>query len=431
MADPVIVFNSSTGSDSLASGAGPASAVTGSSASPSGTIVDVSGDSPDLSSIAVDGSAVLFVNSASGRKFAAIAAVDNTAKTITCSQSFASGSGLSWAVGGKRSTFDSSSEVFPDADDNWTIETETDQDVTQEFQLTSGATGVTVRAASGVMRTLDRTNAPGSNEGLFHLTTANGSWSFEDLKMQNSFASGTKAYGVRCSRANSPIAFRGCVLGDPVHKLRTAIHRQTQACQFWVIESVIQHCTGRGLYQGGSSGHVQVATSCFKNNGSDGLYDASQTAVVVNNIFANNGTRGAYLRAAYCAIGNVAHGNSHDGMQAGTSTASRVVGNNVATNNGRYGFTINAHNNLGNATFGNATAAYSPTYASGQSSNDIALASLPYEDAVAENFLWKSDSELVSYLKAISATNSRPYGVFSPQGGGVTSGGVPISRVVN
>lgn len=98
-----ILFNNSTGSDSAASGLGPATAVTGTGASLNATsTVDVSADSPDLSGVTAGH--LLWVLTSSGRQFSVIASVDNAAKTITCDDAFAvTESSRTWAVGGKRS----------------------------------------------------------------------------------------------------------------------------------------------------------------------------------------------------------------------------------------------------------------------------------------------------------------------------------------
>lgn len=111
MALPIILFNSSTGSDTAASGAGPSTALTGSSASTSGDGLTVTLDgSPDLSGVATDGSAVIFLNdtTAGARNFGKITAVDNGADTVTVSDAFGvSLTGKSWAIGGKRLTLNS------------------------------------------------------------------------------------------------------------------------------------------------------------------------------------------------------------------------------------------------------------------------------------------------------------------------------------
>lgn len=106
---PTIRFNNSTGSDTAASGAGPATAVTGTAAAHTNGVASTTitfADSPDLSGVAQDGSALLFLNTASGRKFTRISTVDNSAKTCVVEDSFniASGSAVNYAIGGKRAT---------------------------------------------------------------------------------------------------------------------------------------------------------------------------------------------------------------------------------------------------------------------------------------------------------------------------------------
>lgn len=108
MPPPILLFNSSTGSDTLASGAGPATALTGTNASSSvdGLTITLDG-SPDLSGVATDGSHVIFFGdgTASSRNFSAITAVDNSAKTVTVGIAFnGSKTGVLWAIGGKRAT---------------------------------------------------------------------------------------------------------------------------------------------------------------------------------------------------------------------------------------------------------------------------------------------------------------------------------------
>jgi len=96
-----ILFNSSTGSDSNASGLGPASALTGYDAELDGTsTVDVSYDGLDLSSISAGD--LLFCDTSSGRKFSIIASVDTLNETITTDDAWGTESGVAWAVGGKR-----------------------------------------------------------------------------------------------------------------------------------------------------------------------------------------------------------------------------------------------------------------------------------------------------------------------------------------
>ena len=108
---PTVVFDVANGADApSASGAGPATALTGTSASTdaAGTVVTLDG-SPDLSGVATDGSHVIYLHdtTSGNRRWAAINAVDNTAKTVTVEQAYAASlSGLSWAIGGELAGID-------------------------------------------------------------------------------------------------------------------------------------------------------------------------------------------------------------------------------------------------------------------------------------------------------------------------------------
>jgi len=74
-----VVFNNVTGSETQASGAGPAVAVYGTGAAIVGTTaIDLSADSPDLSGVATDGTAVLWVEATTGRTFFLITEVNDT-----------------------------------------------------------------------------------------------------------------------------------------------------------------------------------------------------------------------------------------------------------------------------------------------------------------------------------------------------------------
>lgn len=110
MATPVIVVDSATGNDAN-SGAGPGdgytagSVLSGTAASWSSLTFTLDG-SPDLSSVATDGSHVIYVTTSTGRKFFTITAVNDGADTVTVAEAIAgTTTGLTWALGGKRAAF--------------------------------------------------------------------------------------------------------------------------------------------------------------------------------------------------------------------------------------------------------------------------------------------------------------------------------------
>ena len=136
MASPIIYFDSATGSDSLASGAGPSTAV---NSTTEGTTVSTSGDgltvtfsgATDLSGVAADDVIYLVDTTAGNRNFSKILTVDDGADSLTVEDAFGvSLSGLNWAIGGKRKTIcdDNSYKLIDnngaagDMGPNWTIE---------------------------------------------------------------------------------------------------------------------------------------------------------------------------------------------------------------------------------------------------------------------------------------------------------------------
>ena len=155
MARPQIQYNNSSGSDTAASGAGPATAITGSNAySGDGagggtqTVINLSGDTPDLSGVATDGSAAIYLATSSGdRHLFQITAVDDGADTVTVEiapdNSIDTGSEVSWAIGGKRKTLDNDTTQpdWYDARHGWHFVLEGDgtvYSISSEIQMPNG-----------------------------------------------------------------------------------------------------------------------------------------------------------------------------------------------------------------------------------------------------------------------------------------------------
>ena len=101
---PKIIFDASGGTNAPnASGAGPSVALTGAAANTDGTKIYLDG-SPDLSGVATDGSHVLYLEDTrtNNRRWAAINAANNTAKTVDVEQTYTANNGpLNWAIGGE------------------------------------------------------------------------------------------------------------------------------------------------------------------------------------------------------------------------------------------------------------------------------------------------------------------------------------------
>lgn len=371
---PSITFNATTGSDTAASGAGPASAVTGPAAAHTGGVASTTitlVNSPDLSGVAVDGSAVLWLQTASGRQFSKITAVDNVARTVTAEDVFtiASASAVAYAIGGTRATIGhaDSKKVFLDAKPGWTITTETDQSYATAMNLSASgdpAIGPIVFRGSGATRTLSQgNNAPGVN-------VTGSSWVFRSLRFVNTSATKTAASGIKLS---AQLTVRDCTLGDPTSRLNLGVEHNSGVLT--LVNCEVRDCLSHGISS--SAATTILIRSCFIHaNGGAGISATANSDLDLrdNIIAANTGTgivkSGGTGVNLHQIIGNTVHGNGGDGLDISTATADAlglVVINNNFTGNGGYGFRGQAaidamaddvgYNNYGTGTTANTLGA--------------------------------------------------------------------------
>jgi hypothetical protein len=131
---PVLRVHNGTGANPpSASGAGPGdgttsgSALTGTNASYSGSVVTLDG-SPDLTNVVTTGDHVLYLGTSTGRRFFTITGKDNTAKTVTVSETITgTTTGRSWAIGGKLATIGNANAAVlyasgGDVKPGWTVQ---------------------------------------------------------------------------------------------------------------------------------------------------------------------------------------------------------------------------------------------------------------------------------------------------------------------
>lgn len=170
MAEPVIQYNASTGSDTLASGAGPATAIGGSPnvatvVSGPSTTIELTTGSPftvvDVSGVATDGSHVIWMDTPSGRKLSKIVgrvlgdAGKGVQASVTVEDTFSFAGGVNFAIGGKRKTLESDASQldYSDFKEGWVIEFDSGTyDLTSTWTVplsTVNGPGFTIRAASG------------------------------------------------------------------------------------------------------------------------------------------------------------------------------------------------------------------------------------------------------------------------------------------
>lgn len=290
---PVIVFNASTGSDTQASGA-PANmpAIFGSNAvtTNGSATIDLSADNPDLSNVPTDTTAVIFVNTSSGRKFFKIVDKDNTAKTVTVYSALppqVTGT-FSWAIGGKRSTFDLSRGAFADMYAPLVIETETDQSYVGWIGT---ANGIHIRGSDPVNR---RTIVHKKNEDAFSGANA----IFSDLKFINTAITKTTCHAVY---SHQPY-FRNCIFGDPdpAKRLLGAVGPYNNGAVF--EDCLFDYCLEGAVDAILNGTSTLVMRNCVIRNGLKyGIKISLGNSVYVygihleNCIFYNNALSGVYI----------------------------------------------------------------------------------------------------------------------------------------
>lgn len=363
---PTILFNSSTGSDSAASGAGPATAITGTcAASTNSTTVTFNGN-PDLSGVAQDGSAVLWVN---GIGFVRISTVDDAANTCVVETALTISASTAFAIGGKRATLDAtesrrlfaatSSPTASGASGGWTLQLEDDQSLTSAITLafTAGNGYLTIKSNSSTLRTITQT----ANAGIFLATTANRFW-FQSIGFRHS--NGTKSYAIISSSNASTAFFLSCVCGasDGTNCPSGLWSRTNSTATVFLINTSILRGGGHGMNLGG--GVAVYASGCdISRNTSNGIFQASSLAIS-SSVIAYNGADGINGTVGACKVENCTiDGNTGDGIETTTNNSVLVMLlNNQITNNGAYGVTFSGstphspfvqYNNF----YGNSTAA--------------------------------------------------------------------------
>lgn len=350
MAYPVIKFNTSTGNDSLSSGAGPDDPVNGSGASLNATTtVDLSADNPDLSTIATDGSAVLWVETTSGRKFSQITGVDDSLKTVTVNTAYSvTESTKNWAIGGKRSEIDDtgSRRVFQDAQALWTIEIETDQTITSSIPVTS-----TVSYTDGrvMVRGSDPDNRPiitaGGDYNHFQGTSnSSANYAFSHLQFQNTDATVSASQVALTYRDGGEWLVYNCVFGDETNRLYGAVSVSTGgSAVFTCIDCEFKYLE-RGPYATTSTNDGRYAKyiNCYSHhNGSMG-FELVGKAICVNCISHSNDGHGIYLQGGAedrvgCVTNCIIDNNGQSAIYIENNQSLYVIFGNIMSNNGEYG----------------------------------------------------------------------------------------------
>lgn len=327
MPEPKISFNSSTGSDTAASGAGPATALTGTGASTNATTaVDLSADSPDLSGVATDGSACLWVSTSSGRQFAKITAVNNTTKVVTVALAYGvTATGQTWAIGGKRATLDATSSrtLFSTTGwrPGWECLLETDQTITSTLSLNGPNVGNYVVLRSNTVGTSRKITCSANTTAIEWTMSGFNEVYLEDITIENTSATKTSANGISFAGGGSSRALilNRCILGHATNQLRIGLTTGAR-----LINSTVQNCTS----------YAADATSSIIAYGS--IFHSNANAVRVNS--GNN----VFVRCLFYnqTNENLLINSSGPGSLIADCTFDNASTDNLSTNFGSGGWTM-------------------------------------------------------------------------------------------
>ena len=378
-----ILFNSITGDDAAASGLGPATAQTGTGAS----ITSASNIVTGITTTGVNAGDLLWVQSSTGRQFSIIASVDSGTQ-VTCDDNFdVTESGRTWAIGGKRATFDNvdSRQSFTDSQ-GWTFETETDQTLTSNIACPPLSGTHTIQGANNTLKTITQT----ADDDNFRGNVNNNSiMVFRYLKFENSNASKTNAYGLGMRRR---FYCFDCVFGDPVNQLKHGQVRRGDYPNFTMERCIIQNCTDAGLSWGYYT--ITLKSCVFRNNATYGFLLSQTPHSIVDCIFANNGTSGILVNIGaprdITILNSIFYGHSSHGMDkvaASYFSNGSLVRGCIFANNGGYAVNANVTGDWvfdGNVYYNNTLGISNQSHVPGP--NDITLTADPFVNVAGGDF---------------------------------------------
>lgn len=413
-----ILFNTSTGSDTAASGLGNGgtalSAGGNNGASTNGTTtVTLSADTPDLSGVSAGD--MMWVDSSSGPQFSVIASANDGADTVTVDVAYTqTESDRNWGIGGKRNDFNNAnSRKLFEADylTGWIVETETDQTISTAWAMAVSLTAgqqFTVRG-SAAHKVFTQ-----SGSGEAHIAPTSGEVFFKRFQFKHSHA--TNEYVVVGGSGSTDFYFDGCICGDASSgdNPKGFIRRGAGGINGYLRDSVARFATedgfGESAMRGIIAAHGCVAHDCgrdgFAVRGDGGL-------ILIGCVAYDNGGRGAHYGASGDASDVVitrCHfvNNTEDGIGIGSSPDGMSIYDNVITANGQYG--IESADDLTgiskyyidyNAFRGNTSGQLSNV---DSGANDITLTADPHVDSANGDMNINDTSGGGTVLRAVTRT---------------------------
>lgn len=246
-----IKFNVDEGSDTAASGLGPASPLTGNGAS----VTSGSGVVTGISTTGVSAGDLIWVDTSTGRKFGYIDSVDSSTQvTILASGRYGylyevTESGRNWAIGGKRETLTNARELFDNryfggGTEETVIHLETDQHLTGTEPL-SGIGSIAVIAEI-------RSNIPGVKRKLTYDSASllwGGNFTLRDLHIRGNYQNlGTTGGSLMYASTNGNIqsgvcTMFDCIIGDPSYKIASLFTQQSRGVSNYMRNCIFQNFT--------------------------------------------------------------------------------------------------------------------------------------------------------------------------------------------
>ena len=305
--------------------------------------------SPTLSAVLATGVHAIYLNTASGRRWSKITAVDNVAKTVTVEDSFNIASPVDYAIGGKRNTINAASSRLlftADIKPGWTVDLE-DGTYTLTSELPCSGTAalqpITIRSSTTARATITTAT---DNTHLFRAGgLANGRWRMQHLLLTSTAA--VKAQGVML-----PDSYLGwwefidCV-ADGLRTLSQADNGTFYAYSNVLLDRCeIKNCTDRGFTNYGS---VFMVGCYIHDNAGHGLSTGTPSSQlqVIDSVFAYNGGSGINIidsmqagpRIHGCTfVGNTSHGANFNLWN--DQTGFLHLSNCIAYGNGGYGIQV-------------------------------------------------------------------------------------------
>ena len=388
----VRVNTASASADDAASGAGPATAITGTMlVSTNSTTISFSG-TPDLSGVAEDGTHTVLID---GLGYVRISTRDNAAKTAVVETAISITAGTKFAIGGTIPSLNGSNarKLFAatagpttnfGASGRWTIDLESDDSISSAMTLsfTAGTGKLIVQSSSSSAR---RQFTQTGNATHFTCNTAN-RIEFQRVQFRNSNA--TKQ-AVFTTTAGIVIVLRDCIAGAadgtdcPLH---CVLWSSGSAVHLAFYDTAVIRCTSHGLTPFANTLRM-VGCDISRNGGSGinftsgGSIDAYQTVISHNTSFGVNSAAAVNI-ARNCTISD----NGNTGWRNNGGGPDVTMVNNQFTRNAGWGLQVTTamtsqskieFNNFGNASDSSANTSGSATLPAADtfSATNITLAS--------------------------------------------------------